>query len=77
MNLEKLTNLLPRIFFFCSFLLLALAGLEFVVNLFGYTILRGISYTAGRLLEFSTIFFMVVLVFLLRQVRDALKKTKI
>ena len=77
MNLEKLTNLIPRIFFFCSFSLLVLAGLEFVVNLFGYTVLRARSYTAGRLLEFSTIFFLVVVVFLLRQVRDALKKTKI
>lgn len=77
MNLEKLNNLLPRIFFFCSFFLLALVGLEFVINLFGYTILRTIGHTKGRMLEFSAIFLVAVIALLLRQVRQELRKTKI
>ena len=76
MNLEKLNSTVSRIFFFGSFLLLAIAVLEFVVNLFGYTFLRVSSYTPGRLLQFAAISLIFVIALLLRQVREELKKTK-
>jgi len=73
MDLEKINSLISRLFFASAFVLLILAALERVANLMNYTILRG-SYTAGRLLEFSAILAIFVVVLLLRQVRELLKK---
>ena len=58
-----------RLMFLTAFGLLSLAVLEAIVNLFGYTILRG-TYTAGRILEFSAILLIFVITMLLRQLRD-------
>jgi hypothetical protein len=73
MNLEKLYSLISRLFFVSAFVLLALAALERVANLMNLTFLRG-TYTAGRLLEFSAILAIFVVVLLLRQIRELLKK---
>ena len=70
MNLQ---SMMSRFFFFGAFVLLLLAGLEKVVNLFGYTILRD-TYRAGRLLEFATILLVFVIAILLRQIREDLRK---
>ena len=77
MDLEKLNSIVYRILFFGSFLLLAVAVLEFVLNWFGYTVLQAIGYTAGRLLQLAALLLTFVLAILLRQVRDELKKTKL
>lgn len=75
MNLEKMNSIVSRIFFFGSFLLLAIAVLEHAVNVFGYTILQATPYTAGRLLNFAGVSLMFVLALLLRQVREQVKKS--
>jgi len=77
MDLEKVNSLGYRTLFFGSFLLLAVAVLEFVLNWFGYTVLQAIGYTAGRLLQLAALLLTFVLALLLRQVRDELKKAKI
>ena len=77
MEFEKLNSLVYRIFFFGSFLLVAIAGLERVVNQFGYTFLTGLHYRPGRLLDYVTVLLLFVVALLMRQVRDELKKAKI
>ena len=77
MDLEKLNSIVYRILFFGSFLLLAVAVLEFVLNWFGYTVLQAIGYTAGRVLHLAALLLTFVLALLLRQVREELKKAKI
>ena len=77
MDLEKLNSKVYRILFLGSFLLLAIAVLEFVLNLFGYTVLQALHYTAGRVLHLAALLLTFVLAFLLRQVRDELKKAKL
>ncbi len=73
MNLVTLNSVLCRVFFVGAFVLLALAVFEKAVNLCGYTLLRE-AYSPGRLLEFAAVGLLVVVVLLLRQLRDELKK---
>lgn len=73
MSFDQLSSILNRVFFFGAFILLFLAILESVINLFGYTILREF-YTAGRLLEFAAILLVFVIALLLRQLRDELRE---
>ncbi len=74
MKLDKYNSIANRVLFFGGVALLGLAILEGLVNLFGYTILRG-GYSAGRLLEFAAILGIFVIALLLRQVRETLKHT--
>ena len=53
--------------------MVALAFVERVVNLFDFTLLRG-TYTSSRLLELAAILMVFVIVILLRQIRDSLRK---
>ena len=73
MNPEKLTSVSLRVLFLGSLLLMPTAVLEPAVNFLGYTILPDMTYSPGRLVEFSAIFMIVVIVLLLRQVREELK----
>jgi len=73
MNLEKLMSMTMRVLFVGSLVLLAIAVLERLLNLLGYTILPDAATSPGRLLEFATMFLVVVIAFLLRQVRDELR----
>jgi hypothetical protein len=73
MNFDKLSSLVCRLFFFGAFLLLGIAVLEAIVQLFGFTILRGL-YTSGRLMELAAVLLVFVISLLLRQVRQALSK---
>lgn len=77
MNLEQMNSITCRILFFGSFLLLAIAVLEHVVNQFGYTIaIVQATHTPGQLLEWSTVLLMFLFALLLRQVREEVKKLK-
>lgn len=76
MNLEKLVSMTMRLLFIGSVLLMGIAVLERVVNLLGYTILPDVTSSPGRLLEFAAIFLILVIAFLLRQVRDELKHAR-
>ena len=70
MRFEKLTSLISRVFFVIAFVLLGLALIERVANVFDYTILRR---PGGRLLEFSVVFLVFVIALQLREVREALR----
>lgn len=77
MNLEQMNSITCRTFFFGSFLLLAIAVLEHVVNQFGYTIaIVRATHTPGQLLEWATVLLMFLFALLLRQVREEVKKLK-
>ena len=71
--MEKALTGAIRIFFIIAFGLLAIAVSEVLANAFGYTIMRG-TYTAGRLLEFATVFLVFVVTLLLRQIRNQLNR---
>ena len=71
--MNPITSLISRIFFFISFVLIALALVERVLNISGYTILRG-GYTSGRILELAGLLMIFVIAILLRQIRDSLRK---
>ncbi len=73
MNLDKLLSAVSRLFFWGALVLLVIAIAERVVNVFGYTILRG-AYTAGRMLEFAAVLLIFVIAMSLQQLRDSLKK---
>jgi hypothetical protein len=74
MNLERLVSVVMRVLFGGSLLLMGIAVLERAANFFGYTILPDATSSPGRLIQFSAIFLIVVIAFLLRQVRDELKR---
>ena len=76
MDLQRVMSLVSRVFFVASFALLALAVLERLVNVFGYTFLGSTGYFASRLLEFAVILLVFVIAMLLRQIRDELKTSK-
>jgi len=71
--IEKVINIIPRIFFILAFGLFALAILEGVLDLFKWT-LSFLPYQAGRLFEFAGILLIFVIALLLRQIREELKK---
>jgi len=73
MTFEKLISAVYRLSFLGAFVFLILAIAEKVVNLFGYTILRG-AYSGGRILEFSAVLMIFVIALILRQVRVSVGK---
>ncbi len=73
MNFDSLNSIAIRVFFIGSLVLLGLAAMEGIANVFGYTILRN-TYTPGRIIEFSAVALMFVVALLLKQIRDYLRK---
>lgn len=69
MNMTTIARNLTRILFYLSLAILGIGMIELVVNVFGYTVLRG-SYAPGRLVELSAAFMVIVIALLLRQIRD-------
>ncbi len=72
MKADKVTSILSRLFLSGAFVLIALAVSERMGEFLGYTITRP-YYTAGRLVEFSTMLLVFVVALLLRQIREELK----
>ncbi len=68
---DKLTSIFSRVAFFIASLLLLIAVWNWFIQLLGWRLLW--NYTSGRLLEFSAIFMVFVIVLLLRQIRDTIK----
>ena len=62
-----------RLFFTVSVILFVIAVLDWVLRLFGYTF-SWLPYQPGRLFEFAAIMMIFVIVALLRQIRDLLRK---
>ena len=71
MNVDRLSSWVSRLFFFVAFVLLGLAVLEKIANLFGYTIRMP---EPNRLLGFAGILLIFVMTLLLREVREKLAK---
>jgi hypothetical protein len=65
---DNLITVFRRIILYGSFALAGLALFEKLVNVMGFTFLRG-SYAPGRLLEFSAIGLLFVIVLQLREIR--------
>ena len=72
MNIDLFLKYLGRAFFFLALGLMAVAMAEIVANLFGST-LFGFRYGAGRLIELAGAFLTLVIVIILRQIRDGRK----
>jgi hypothetical protein len=72
MELEKLSSLVSRTFFFGAFLLLAVAVIEKLLNLLGSS-MPGMTIRPARLLEWAVILLVFVIALLLRQIREELK----
>jgi len=70
----KALSLLNRVAFAAAGLLFAVAVLEKVANLAGYTVI-GQSYSPGRLVEFAAIMVMFVIALLLRDIRNDARRT--
>ena len=70
---EKLSSILSRLFFSVGLLLIIIAIIDWCLRLFDYTF-SWLQYQPGRVIEFSAILMITVVVLLLRQIRDSLKK---
>ena len=69
MNIDNFLIYLGRVFFFLALGLIAVAMTEIAVNLFGSSVVE-FRYGAGRLIELAGAFLTLVIVILLRQIRD-------
>ncbi len=69
--MDKLLSWVSRLFFLGAFVLLGLAVLERIANLFGYTFSP--TYQSGRLLEFAVALLVFVIAMQLRQMKEGLK----
>jgi hypothetical protein len=74
MNKNALYRLFARTLFFAAFLTLFIAFVEYFVNMFGVSLFRE-AYTPGRLIELAGALLLFVITILLRQIRNALRKT--
>jgi len=73
MNLDRLGSLISHVFSMVAIVLLAVGVVEWLANVFGYTILNQ-RYRPGRLMELAAIFAVFVVALLLRQVRQEIRK---
>lgn len=69
MNIDNFLIYLGRVFFFLALGLIAVAMTEIAANLFGSSVVE-FRYGAGRLIELAGAFLTLVIVILLRQIRD-------
>lgn len=66
---EKINNMLPRIFFIVAFIIFFFAASGWLIEQFGWRY-SFLPYSSGRLLEFAALLLVFVITFLLRQIRD-------
>ena len=71
--LNTLTSIFCRVSFAVTLLLLFIAIWDRFLRMFGWTI-SWVTYSPGRILEFSAMLMTVVIALLLRQIREELKK---
>ncbi len=76
MNLDNLNSVLSRICFFGGIAFLVLVLLEELVNLFGRSLLAQV-YQQETLLNVGAVLFIVVIVLLLRQIREEMKSQRL
>ncbi len=73
MNLDNLNSVVSRICFFGGIAFLVLVPLEELARWFGSSLLTR-TYQQETLLNVGAVLFVVVIVLLLRQIRDELRK---
>ena len=73
MNLEQISAIAVRVFFFVAFGCLVLAVLELLSRSFGYTLVLGRN--PGDYLDYAVVLLIFVVAILLRQIRDRLART--
>lgn len=71
--IDKITSCFSRILFFIALGLLGVAFLNWFLRLLGWT-LTWVKYQPGRLMEFAGILILFVIVLMLRQIRELMKK---
>ena len=76
MNLGNLNSVVSRICFFGGIAFLVLVLLEELVNLFGRSLLAQV-YQQETLLNVGAVLFIVVIVLLLRQIREEMKSQRL
>jgi hypothetical protein len=74
MDIEKWSHYASRTFFTVSAILFVVAVLEWIFSTL--KVMRPVSYMPGRLVEFAAMFLLPVIVALLRQIREELRKGK-
>ena len=74
MDVDKLSSYGSRLFFAAALILFVVAVVEWILIRFGSGLRVG--YDAGRLVEFAAMFLIPVIVVLLRQIREELRKHK-
>lgn len=72
--INTISTYLYKILFSISIVILILAGMEWILNLFKYT-LSWFSYSPFRFGEFGVIFILFTIALLLRQIRELLKNS--
>ena len=72
MDLEQYSSTASRICFYGAAALVFMAVVEWLANNFGYTTFWATAATPGRMLEYSGILLMFVIVLVLRQIREEL-----
>jgi hypothetical protein len=70
--MDNMLSPIARITFIVAFVAAGLGILERLLNMLGYTILRG-TLTGGRLFEISAILVIFVIAMLLREIRNILR----
>ncbi len=70
--MEKLSSIVSRILFIGAFVLVGLAALEKLANIFGFKLLW--VYTPWHILEFSVIALLFVIALQLREIKSSSKK---
>ncbi len=73
MNLDTLNSVMSRICFFGGVAFLVFVVLEELAHWFGSSLIAR-AYSSGTLLNVGAVLFVVVIVLLLRQIRDELKR---
>lgn len=71
--MRRLGNLLSELLFAGAFLLAALACIEEVANLFGFTLTIRAGYMPSRLLELAAILLLFVIALQLRDLQGSLR----
>ena len=72
MSLARLESVASRLFFFGACVLLVLALIERIANLFGYTIIR--LFRATTVLEAAVVLLVFVIAIRLGEIREAVKR---
>lgn len=72
MNLDNMSAMAVRVFFYAAFALLVLAVVELALRAFGYTLV--LRRNPGDYLDYAVILLIFVVAILLRQIRDRLAR---